>query len=545
PADTVSPTVTLATGAAIVNGPYVVTYTFSEQVSGFDNLNDIRVVNGTSSPPVAGVGNSFTSVITPANTGSVVVQVSANTVTDNASNGNIASSELTTSFIARGTVTLVVNSAGTDTSVNFVSATTSLNLNVVTRAETGLTVINDVDAGQHSITQTDLSENGIGTQAITCDDPNAVVNLSTRTVQFNLPDGGHLICTFDLLETRDTTGKIISNFLGARNGLILSHQPSRSRRIDRLRGGDGGPSTGTVSAFGFNVTNPVPFDAALNGNVISYSTSFNRLQKMHHAFNRLDDAFYKTSKWDFWAEGQFAFSDAAAESGEFAIAHFGLDYLLSPQALVGFSFQYDQTKFKDDVAQVNGQGWMIGPYGTIKLGQNFHFDARAAWGQSRNDINPFGTYTDTFDTSRWLISAALIGDFEVGYWNITPGLELSYISETQEAYSDSLNIGIPERTVSQGEVRIGPKFSRNFEFSEDKTISVFGSFEGVSAFGDGGQFTNGSIAAETLGITGSTRLGFDITSTGGAKISLSGGLGGIGSNANIYSGAVKLSIPLQ
>jgi hypothetical protein len=41
------------------------------------------------------------------------------------------------------------------------------------------------------------------------------------------------------------------------------------------------------------------------------------------------------------------------------------------------------------------------------LSPNLYFDARAAWGQSDNSIDPLGVYTDNFSTDRSLVSAKL------------------------------------------------------------------------------------------------------------------------------------------
>jgi predicted regulator of Ras-like GTPase activity (Roadblock/LC7/MglB family) len=58
-----------------------------------------------------------------------------------------------------------------------------------------------------------------------------------------------------------------------------------------------------------------------------------------------------------------------------------------------------------------GNGWMVGPYVGIQLSKNLIFDARAAWGQSDNQVNPIGLYTDSFSTDRMLARANLTGNW--------------------------------------------------------------------------------------------------------------------------------------
>jgi len=44
-----------------------------------------------------------------------------------------------------------------------------------------------------------------------------------------------------------------------------------------------------------------------------------------------------------------------------------------------------------------------------RLSDNVFFQGRAAWGRSTNDISPFQTDTDAFDTERWLATGTLKG----------------------------------------------------------------------------------------------------------------------------------------
>ena len=119
---------------------------------------------------------------------------------------------------------------------------------------------------------------------------------------------------------------------------------------------------------------------------------------------------------DVWAEGHFQrWEDDQAggdRSGNFGILYLGADYLLSPSILVGALVQFDWMDDQSKVVgtDVNGNGWMAGPYISFKLAPNILFDARGAWGQSDNEISPLGTYTDSFDTDRWLAKANLTGN---------------------------------------------------------------------------------------------------------------------------------------
>jgi Ca2+-binding RTX toxin-like protein/RNA 3'-terminal phosphate cyclase len=93
-ADLTLPTVSLTSVAAPeVNQPFVVTATFSEDVSNFV-ITDITVTNGTVSS-FTGSGSTYDFVITPTGNGTVTVAVPANVAQDIANNPNAAAVSLT------------------------------------------------------------------------------------------------------------------------------------------------------------------------------------------------------------------------------------------------------------------------------------------------------------------------------------------------------------------------------------------------------------------------------------------------------------------
>ncbi|MEW7009440.1 choice-of-anchor D domain-containing protein [Lentilitoribacter sp. EG35] len=530
--------------------------TFTIQNTGTATLNVTNAV-------LSGVNASeFTITTAPANTiapsGSsmVVVQFDPSsvgpksaTLTINSDDSNEAAYDFAIegNGIGTGSISLVVNSQGGDAAFGFSSPTPALTLTVSTVSGVGQSPSIDLAPGTYIVTANDMTGAGYAIIAIACNDSNSVGDITNHSATINLAAGEAVICTFDFLETREATGQLITDFLGARNTLILSNQPSRSRRVDRLKSNDGGASSGAVSALGFNLTNPVPIDVSLDGNILSYTTSLNRLKQVNKPLNQLNGTSFQVNRWDTWIEGQTTLYDAPTDDGSFSIAHVGVDYLLSPNALIGIKGQYDWTNhnFATPNAKASGTGWMIGPYGTFKLSDELIFDIHGAWGKSTNNITPFGTYTDTFETSRWLVSGALTGNFTFDEWTISPGLEWGYLSETQKAYKDNFNIEIPSRTVSLGNISFGPKISKDFALSDDSILTFSSYLEGVYSYAPNNQFSGGTLAKETKGFTGTFGAGVDIKSTSGASLSFSGNVGGVGSKSKTYSAAVKLSIPLD
>ena len=91
-ADTTAPTVTISTAAsAPVNGPFTVTFTFSEEVTGFE-LEDLVVGNGVASE-LEGNGARYTATVTPTASGPVTVDIAAGAAEDSAGNPSTAADQ--------------------------------------------------------------------------------------------------------------------------------------------------------------------------------------------------------------------------------------------------------------------------------------------------------------------------------------------------------------------------------------------------------------------------------------------------------------------
>jgi hypothetical protein len=158
-------------------------------------------------------------------------------------------------------------------------------------------------------------------------------------------------------------------------------------------------------------------------------------------------------------------------SGNFGIVYVGADYLVTRSWLVGVLAQVDTMSEKSSTlgSSVGGQGILAGPYTSVRLTSNIFFDARAAWGVSGDRVTPFGTYTDGFNTDRWLARANLTGNWRFGNFRVTPTASVIYAEENQHSYVDSLGVLIPGQTVALGRFTIWPEFAYRF-LGSDGTI---------------------------------------------------------------------------
>ncbi|MBO6686700.1 MAG: autotransporter domain-containing protein, partial [Parvibaculum sp.] len=441
-----------------------------------------------------------------------------------------------------GSITLVLNVSGPDTSADFSSPTAELNTSLTTSGGTASIAISNVSPGTHSVSAAGLAGAGYGFTSIGCDDGDSSGDTATATATIVLGAGETMTCTFAATETRDATSTLIADFLGARNTFLLANQPRANRGKNRF-GAGGGQSGGTASAFGLTGTIPLPVDASFNGSDLSFASSY--ASPGPSGLNAGDEA--AAPERTIWVEGTIAgFNDANAD-GRFGVVYIGADQLIAPNILLGALVQYDWFSHEADKgnAEVSGEGWMAGPYATFRLNENFFADIRAAWGKSRNDISPTGTYEDSFDTTRWLVSGALTGSYVREPWTVEPTVSLSYIRETQESYTDSLSVVIPEQTVSQGEVRAGPRLSYAHALDSGARLTPSVSFEGAYTFGNDGLTSSGSLAREVQGLRGRIGFGLDIATRDGVSLSIASHYDGIGTSAELYGLSLEISMALN
>lgn len=318
------------------------------------------------------------------------------------------------------------------------------------------------------------------------------------------------------------TSKAISEFLTVRNSLILSNQPDLQRRIDRLEGRSGKRGASSVSGVPIIGTSNLPVQVAMNGNSTTIAGSLTGLKNTDG--NR---KISETGSIDVWGEAYISSFNIDRHSGDFGIYYLGADYLISKDLLIGVLGQIDKIDFDDNelTGVTDGEGWMAGPYVTARLSDNLYADARASFGKSENTVSPFGTYTDEFETSRYLLAGSLTGEFDLSdRFTFRPEGNLQYLSETQDSYTDALGSTIPKQSSQQGQFSIAPRLQYNITNDNGLQFRPYAEIEGIHSFGDG--------VNSILGNDMRFRLegGADMFSAGGFRASLSYFEDGIGTD---------------
>lgn len=253
---------------------------------------------------------------------------------------------------------------------------------------------------------------------------------------------------------------------------------------------------------------------------------------------------------DVWLNAKWAHANDETRESDFGLMSVGIDYRFNPNLLFGVLTQFDWSKEVDGFNQtaVRGTGWLVGPYAVARLSENLIFDARAAWGRSNNRVDPLGLYEDDFDTTRWLASVNLTGDFSYRAWRFMPHAKMTYFEENQRAYTDSLGIPIPKQTVSLGRLQFGPKISYLFTGPDGTKVSPHVSLDGIWDFSGTGivDIDTGAPAGTDQDFRARLQSGVKLLTGKGWSVVGEGFYDGIGIDGlDIYGGRVQLTLPLR
>jgi hypothetical protein len=408
------------------------------------------------------------------------------------------------------------------------------------------------------------------------------------------PDGtgtGAGLYTYVAPETTPTkTIEAIGAFLGRRNMLIASSEPDSNREIDRLMQAAarvGSSNAAPVAAYipGGRAVAPLALPFADGDSTIGgpwdrqadrdigpprlgadigdmrnwqFATSLSEVRR-HYAgagpsFGVRDGA-PGANPFDVWIEGTYAsFGDRRLGSdldGHFGLLALGADYVVNSRLLVGAMAQFDTMSERSDAeaTEIEGQGWMVGPYATMRLGDNLFWRVRAAWGQSSNDVRPFLTYTDHFDSERWLVSSRLTGNVEAGRWTFRPSASVFYMEDIAQSYIDGDGATVPEIRSRLGQIEAGPEVSYRYEmgdvqFEPRAALSIAATFANEANAPGFGQIDGALVGPD--GMRARAELGMRATTRGGLSLDLSGAYDGIGSDRfEAFSARLAVRVPLN
>ncbi len=421
-----------------------------------------------------------------------------------------------------GTVVIHQVSLGGDGTFTFTSATSALRLAITTSGGSGQSAPISLSSGTYSVAV--ATPAGDALLSVSCDDSDSTGDAVAGTASIVLADAETVSCTFTTRVGVDTsTEALIGDFFDAQGHLLLGNIPDLQRRIDRLENVAPAPDIDPGTALHYLASGSLPSSVSASLSAIDAATG--RPQ----------------SALDVWFSQTWGRFDGDGLGGNYGIAAVGADYLVSRNLLLGGFVQADIEPEADNGAggSIGARGWLAGPYATIRLNDSLFLDVLAAAGMSQNTVSPDGTYTDSFNSVRWLASATLTGDWQADDWTFSPEARLSVFSATSEAYIDGLGVDIPSVTGTLGQLALGPHVSHRMDLGGLSIVATAG-LDGVLdvSLADGAATVNSAY--------GRAKVGLDVTNATGLAVNLSAAYDGIGA-APVHglSGQATLSVPIH
>jgi hypothetical protein len=228
-----------------------------------------------------------------------------------------------------------------------------------------------------------------------------------------------------------------------------------------------------------------------------------------------------------WARitGSVAQSDISEST--YMLGVLGSHMTVNENLLIGAMVQLDYAEEVTGASTASGTGWLAGPYVVARSpSQPLVFESSVLYGQTSNDVSPYGTYSDAFETERLLATAKLTGNIQSNDIIWYPNLGFSYLHDEQAAYTDSLNNVIGKQTIEMTEATFGLDFVRSL--SDEFTL--LGGVSGIysQSGGKGGQAA--TLIPYTEGMRARTDLGVNFASDEGISSSVIVFYDGIGAS---------------
>ncbi len=240
------------------------------------------------------------------------------------------------------------------------------------------------------------------------------------------------------------------------------------------------------------------------------------------------------SQWLAWADARGTGWNTGLSAGDIrggqvnALA--GLTRKITPDVLFGVFGGYENFSYDSQLLNgtLKGEGWTAGGYLAWRLLPGLRFDVSGA--RSGVDYTGVaGMATGTFTGARWIASTGLTGDYKAQVFEIEPSARVYGLWEQEPSYIDSLGTPQAERNFSSGRASAGTKVTYPWMYSATMTVAPY-----VGGYADY-YFSKDDATAILLptqfiqGWSARAVSGVSLTFVGGAKLSIGGEAGGLGS----------------
>ena len=256
-----------------------------------------------------------------------------------------------------------------------------------------------------------------------------------------------------------------------------------------------------------------------------------------------------------WVQGQPIYfednSGGGNRDGHAGLGFLGADVLVGSSVLVGVMAQLDWMDESSPVSgsKIDGDGWMVGPYMSMRLLPQVFLDARAAWGESSNTVDWSSGNRDKFDTDRMLLSARLSATVrkpDMPNLRIAPSVSVSYFDEKQHSYNSAETGFVPEQDVSLGRATFGTEFGYTFDNADGTKIEPLVAIKGIWDFEKEDITIIGGQVVSPNDFRGLVEAGATLTTTNGLSIRATGSYDGIGDDDfEAYKGQFFIIMPFN
>lgn len=438
------PTVVLSGLSAVMSGTEIITAQFSEEVTDF-TVGDLSVSNLTVSNFTAVDGDTYNFDVTPILDGAVSVSLPAATVVDLDGADNEASNTLIGSADITGPTTVISGapasiSGAEDFTVNISFSETVTGLSAADISITGGSVSNLSGSGSDytaSISATGASDVLISVPAGVAQDTNGNDNAASGVVTVTLQASTVVV---------SQAPAAIAKFMFSRANALIASQPD----LTALLRGD---STGRL-------------DINVDGTSMGSKGDF---------------AFDSGSDYPVWTRLNANWSQSDGVQSAYVLGVLGVHKQVSENLLIGGMVQLDYSEELNGANALSGTGWLVGPYLVAKSPSHpLYFNASLLYGQTYNSISPAGaSYTDSFQTERWLATMGVSGEVEMDDVTLFPFLDASYTSDTQAAYIDGSSAEIAMQSITLAQLEVGLDFE--LLLTTDGSTMLTGGVSGIWA----------------------------------------------------------------
>ena len=351
----------------------------------------------------------------------------------------------------------------------------------------------------------------------------------------------------DSLADIETTRRVVNNFITTRANEIISSDFDLSDRLTRSGTSAAGNPIG-FAALGEQASFALSFDTSLSG--LRRQLAQQGIDSL--TGNALGVASTNSpaagDKFDVWIKGRYSRIENETRTSDLFLVYFGADFKVTDTAVLGATVQVDITDEQDETLNIggNGTGWLAGPYFAAKVAPNVTFEARAAAGQSYNDVDALGLGDSSFTTNRFLGRVGVTGDFRHDNLIFRPNATLLYFGEQQQEFVDNLGNTIPGQSIEFGRFSIDPEVRYEFTTEDGLFISPFFSAQGIW------DFLSQTLVNVQTGIATDTtddpRVRFEggvsVRTSRGATVEASGFFDGVGqSDFRAYGGSLQVRVP--